>query len=312
MFDPCEHFKDFYTNPIIQSIQYKPKWTVSDANKMPIDMYGIITEHKIMGALFTDEKSLVPLTTVCKVIPDAANNTFYLDSLIDGFVVLDIEPKCPDDLKTELLKLPYLYGEVSMSGKGYHLLFRLPDCISEYPVAQQKIVMKEEHGYYEILMNHYVTFTRNSIPLNGNTNEKDFETLFRQLASVQKETIKNGEFDVSIEAPNDIPAEDIIISTLIGKPYNKTPADFNGDTSRYEYGYIGFLHFNLKRILSIPSLKDRHMYTDNEKAWLIYKSAQEVIPYRSKHDENRCQLPWLLYLAKDCIEKDTTTPQHDK
>lgn len=315
MFDPCKHeevinpyekFKEFYSNPLIQSISDKARWTVSDQNKMPIDMYGLITEHRIMGAQFTDAYSLFTLPRLCEEMPDAMNNTFYLDSLIDGFVVLDIEPKCPQNIKDELLKLPYLYGEVSMSGNGYHLLFKLPDCISEYPAAQKKIAMKEEHGYFEILLNHYITFTRNVIPLNDNHNEKDFEKIFRELASKQKEVTKNGTFDMTEDAPTDIPFEDYIVSTLINQKYMKTLEDFGGDKSRYEYAYVGWLHYKLKMILNVSKIKAAHTYTDNEKAWLIYKCAKEVIPYRDKHDEMRCQLPWLMYLIKESIEKDIT------
>jgi hypothetical protein len=305
MFDPYEHFSAFYTNPLIQSIKDRAKWTISDKDKMPIDMYALMVEHRISGALSTDENSLVSLDKLCQYMPTAANNAYYLDALIDGFVVLDIEPKCPDDIKSELLRLPYEYGEVSMSGKGYHLLFKMPDCISEYPAAQKKIVLKEEHGYYEILMNHYVTFTRNAIPLSENADAKGFEKIFRELASVQTESAKGEAFDVTVEPPDDIPFEDLIVSTLMKQNYRKTIEDFDNDNSLYEYAFIGFLHYKLKLILNVSRIKATgHEYTDNEKAWIIYKVAQEVIPYRSKHEETRCQLPWLLFLAKSSIEKD--------
>lgn len=301
-FNPYTHFAPFYTNDFVKAIQHNERWTVSDKNKMPIDIWCLITEQRISGAQCTDGNSLADLDTVIKTLPKAANNTYYLDSLIDNIVVLDIEPTCPDDIKDMLLKLPYLYGEISMSGKGYHLVFPLPDCFSEYPIAQNKTVMKEEHGYYEILLNHYITFTRNAIA--PSTKEMDFEAVFRRLASEQKESIRKNEFTLEIDSEN-IPFRDEIVQMLENQKYKKSLSDFFNDKSKFEYGYIGFLCFKLKQILSITYIKKRHDYNDSEKAWLLYEAAKDVIPYREKHEETRNKLPWLLYLTHEVLAKNT-------
>ena len=80
----------------------------------------------IWGAAFDrGYNPLVDLETVCKTLPTAANNTYHLDALIDKIVVLDVEPKCPEEIKRQFLSLPYLYSETSMSGNGLHLIFNL-------------------------------------------------------------------------------------------------------------------------------------------------------------------------------------------
>lgn len=294
-------FPEFYSNPWIQSIADYHKWTVSDSNKMPIDMFCFEYQHRICGALFTDENSLTSLSHLCELIPNAKNNTYYLDALTDKIVVLDIEPTCPDDIKQQLLNMPYVYGETSMSGKGYHLIFPLPKCIDDYPIAKTKVVMKEEHGYYEILLNHYVTFTRNMLPESIGT--EDFIQLFKQLATQQKESHRN-EVDIQDIQPDDIPNQEKILELLYNQTYKKTPEDFHNDMSKYEYGYIGFLHYKLQCILNVSFIKDSHNYTDNEKAWLLYTIAIDKIPYRAKHDETRDGLPWLLYLSQEIIAKN--------
>ena len=294
-------FPDFYKNPVIQSIANNERWTVSDSNKTPIDMFCLEYQNRICGALFTDENSLTSLPHLCELLPDAANHAYYMDALIDKFVMLDIEPKCPDNIKQKLLQLPYTYGEVSMSGKGYHLIFPLPDCIDYYPIVKTKVVLKEEHGWYEILLNHYVTFTRNMLP--PATGHENFIELFKELASTQKESHRE-DVDIQNIQPEHIPNQDKIIELLINQTYKKTAKDFYDDMSKYEYGHIGFLNYKLNCILNVSAIKAAHEYSDNEKAWLLYQAAKEVIPYRPKHDETRDDLPWLLYLSQEIIAKN--------
>ena len=298
-------FNEFYEHPFIKSIAHKKRWSVSDKNKVPIDMYALEHENKICGAQYRDERCLVDLEHLCNFLPNAANNAFYLDALVDGIVVLDIEPVCPEPIKNQLLELPYLYGERSMSGQGYHLFFKLPDLIINYPAAQKKTAMKEKHRYYEILMNHWVTFTRDMLPDSTATNN-DFEALFEDLAKQQVEVDKKN-IDIEALNPDDIPLGHEIINILMNQEYKKEPEDFYHDMSTYEYGHMGFLYQKLKQLLNVSKFKKQHNYSDNERTWLLYLTAQEVIPYRSKHDEFRDNLPWLLYLAKDLISKDLPT-----
>lgn len=295
-------FPNFYNHPFIQSIANNKRWTVCDNNKRPIDMFSYMYQQKITGAIFTDEKSLVSLPELCDIIPDAANNTYYMDTLIDNFVVLDIEKTCPDNIKQKLLSTPYIYGEVSLSGKGYHLIFPLPECFSKYPIAQKKIVMKEQHGYYEILLQHYVTFTRNMLPPSPNTTS--FETIFEELASIQTETVRK-DIDIQTLQPANIPFYNDILAVLSHMDYKKTPEDFCNDMSKYEYGFIGFFYRKLKNIISIKKYKV-HNYTDNERAWILYTLTKDKIRYRPKHDEFRNNLPWLLYLSGEIIAKDNS------
>lgn len=312
--NPYEVFKGFYENPFIKSIKDNKRWTISTncidektgrKKKMPLDINAMIFEDRFAGATFSDEKCLTDLDTICKYVPDAMNNTYYLDALIDGFVVLDIEPKCPVEIKNKLLQLNYAYGEISMSGQGIHLIFPLPDCISEYPIAQKKLALREKNGYYEILLNHYITFTRNIIqPATGNG---DFISVFRELAMQQTEQAEAKDISISDLEPDDIPMKDTIVSLLSRSRYKKTIKDFDNDDSTYEFAYIGFLHYKLKNILKTYAVRqNKHNYDDNDKAWILYEVAQQVLPSRAKHKEMRTGLPWLLFIAKQVIAKDTS------
>lgn len=298
-----EDFPQFYDNPLIQSIAPNERWSISTNKKMPIDIKILQTEQRIAGALFLDERSLVSLPDLCELIPNAANNAYYLDALVDNILILDIEPKCPDNIKEKLLRLPYEYGEISMSGNGFHLAFYLPQNFDDFPIARKKVVMKEEHGYYEILLNHWVTFTRNKIKdAPSDASQTEFEQFFADIASIQKDVQRT---DVNIEElePQDFPCKDRILSLLMQQPYYKTLSDFHDDNSHFEFSFIGFLHYKLGQILNISAIKQAHDYTDNEQVWMLYLVAKERLPYRSKHDEFRDGLPWLLYLSREVIAR---------
>lgn len=312
-----DRYTQFIQNPFIRTIAGTEKWTVSTKDKMPIDIKDLAYRNRLHGATFNNEISLGTLDFLHQTIPEAANYAFYLDALEDNFVVLDIEPKCPDDIRQSLTDMPCLYCETSMSGRGVHMVFRLPeDILNQHPDARQKVVFKENHGYYEILLNHYVTFTANQIPAVIGEDDTEFRKLFEQMASHQKLTVKadiNAELLETVDAPH----ADLILNILRNYKgmYKKTLADFNDDNSKYEFAYIAYLNYRLGLLTDIPSLKQQHEYTDSEKAWFLYTVATEYLPSRPKHEEQRNGMPWLYYLAFEVIahnKNDEKKPKQKK
>ena len=309
-------YQSFRNNPFVASIASNERWTVSTAQKMPIDMYTLINKGVVSGAIYNNELSLVTLDKLNETIPNATVYTYYMDTLIDHFVVLDIEPKCPDDIKANLMQMGCLYMETSMSGKGIHMIFRAPmDILQQYPSAKEKTAMKEEHGYYEILLNHYITFTGNQVPTANITNSDDnaFLELFENLAKEQKSASKT---DVTIEEIPEVNtkyAQNILnVLSGCGHKYNKKPEDFFNDMSKYEFSYTAYLQHRLENILDVPTVKQEgHVYTDAEKAWFLYKITSQELPYRPKHDEKRNGVPWLLYLAFEVIAKSGDDTRKD-
>ena len=295
------YFPTFRENTFIQTIANDKRWTVSTADKVPIDMHILKYRNEIKGAFHASDLCLMTLDEVNEIIPNASNHAYHFDYQITNAIVLDIEPKCPEILKKSFLEMNYIYGEISLSGKGLHLIFPVPECFDNYPIAQQKKVLKEEHGYYEFLLYHYVTFTHNMLPEATGTNTID--TVFETLCRKQKESVKT-DTDINLTKP-EIPKEKTLLKTLCHIEYKKTPNDFYGDMSKYEYGFTGFYHSKLKKQIQLPHYKS-HTYTDNEKAWLLYEIAMQKLEHRANHDENRNGLPWLLYLAQEIIAKDIT------
>ena len=298
--DPHAIFPEFYTNPIISAITDIPRWTVSDNEKVPINMRELMTSGRIWGAHEITTECLVTLDEMTNFLPNAANNAFYLRAQADGFLVLDIEKTCPRHIAVELLKIPGLYVERSMSGKGYHLILPLPANFWDFPIATGKLKLQEEHGWYEILLDHWVTFTRAVVPASE-LPQPDFEPgawekLYADLAAKATEA-PTSEFDMTLERP-EIPRVDQIIDLMTRRPLEKTLEDFHGDFSRFEFSVLGVLFNRMKPILvAIADLEPNAVLDESVKSWLIFEAATEILPHREKHDEIRNGMPLLLNAA---------------
>lgn len=315
-------FPEFYQNPVIQKLSANKRWTVSTTkeitwengkkkNKMPIDMYELMHNNRIWGCAWDrGHHPLVDLPTLCETIPTAVNNTYRTDAYEDNIVILDVENRCPEHLKRRFLELPYKYGEISMSGKGLHLVFDFPkDIFEKYPNAITKASLQSEDKDYEIIIaDHFITFTRNVLPpANKEQNVKEFLQLFERLCQIQNKSVQVDTIRIDDIGTEQIERFEEIIEDLKKEEYKKSVKDFEYknktgyDRSSYEYFASRFYYTCLKKLLQ-TKYKDT-AYTDEEKAIIVYHIVSQKIPYREKHDETRAKMPWLLFIATRMIAK---------
>lgn len=317
VYDPDELFPGFYTNTAVQLLAGHSRWSVSgrlgddpekDA-KAPIDMRALMTNGRIRGAWEISDRCLVTLDELKTFLPNAANNAFYLQAQTDGLLVLDIEKTCPPEIAAQLLGMTEaLYSELSMSGRGYHLLLPLPSNFWDYPLAVSKKVLREEHGYYEILLDHWVTFTRNDVPAERYVDAEGvlpvspaWDELYASLAELAVEA-PTVELDISAEKP-EIPREEQILDLMTRQPPKRDLASFHGDYSRWEFSILGVLYNRLAAILvAVKDVVD-HPYDEGDQAWLVYLAGQKIIPARDKHDEYRNGMPLLLNAAVSLVAR---------
>lgn len=316
--DPRTTFPDFYQNPAIATLASACRWTISGrigeleskdgstpTNKAPIDVRHLIDERRVRGAWEISPTCLVTLEELTREIPGAANTAFYLQAHNDGLMVIDIESGCPDQIAMELLQLPgILYSELSMSGRGYHLVTALPENFDDFPVAAGKRVLRQEDGHYEILLDHFATFTRTPIPdhvlaRSAATPPGRFasiEDLYAELAEKAVDSLNVSPTAVATdEQMPDIPfAEDIIARTLVScDGHLRDPSRFNHDMSRWEFSVLGSLYGWLRTQITMFSAMGVE-YDSGDHAWLLYGAARKVIPYRQKHSQTRNGRPYLL------------------
>lgn len=310
-----ELFKEFYTNPFIKSIENNKRWSISDNNKMPVNM-SALKLNKIYGASFKVPEHMETLNGTLDIIPYPKNHAYYMDIHKDDFILLDIEPECPEEIKKEFLKTPYIYGEYSLSGKGVHLIYKKPKNWKDYDVILKKANVKEKNSFYEIMFSHWVTFTRNTLDIidNSKNNDNDFfEKTFTKLCEEHKDVkVVKMDFEIQKEQKDKIKNFDYIVNSILSTiTYQKRPEDFyddkrgKNDMSKYEFGVTGFYYIRLKRFLDSYDIKySNYEYSLEDKALLLYGITKKFLKFRPKHNEKRENLPWLLHLAKRVIQYD--------
>ncbi|MGI8306977.1 hypothetical protein [Saccharopolyspora hattusasensis] len=324
--DPRAWFPAFYDNPAIRALATACRWTISgrlgeldpddedSGRKAPIDVRHLINgcnpgcRHigPLRGAFALDDTCLLTLDELTAALPNAANAAYYLQSQIDGLVVIDIESDCPPWIATDLLRLPgILYSELSMSGRGFHLVLLIPQNFHDFPVAAGKRVLQEEHGWYEILLDHWCTFTRTPVPdrivdrvaaVSGPAQFASIEELYAELAAKVRPSANISATAVGTggEMPDIAHADRIVEQTLAAsRDRMRSPEHFGHDLSRWEFSILGTLYHGMQT--SLRTYRTLGMeYSAGDQAWLLYRAALDVIPSRQKHGQLRNSRPFLL------------------
>lgn len=321
--DPCAAFPEFYSNPIIQALAPLPRWTVSTKEKVPIDMRALLDEGQVHGARYADERCLAPIDEILAKHPDVANHALRVATSADSLVVLDVEKTCPPWIAAKLLALPAHYCEVSMSGRGFHLVMDAPSNLAAFPAAAGKAKVQHPAGWYEVLLDHYVTMTRRPVPERLGSEMAalaqqppgplpegfDPEEEARHLGSIEqvwahlaRDVRSSPTMQIDVEASRpEIPMADTLVSAMLAQPYSKTLKDFHSDHSRYEYGLLGWLYYRLRPMLRATNVQRVHDFTPSDIAWLLYEAATKALPHRPKHDEFRNGMPLLLSQATSLV-----------
>lgn len=319
----CSDMRYFFTHPIIQRIAGLKRWTCSGCNgiaeKVPLDAWWYIDVGAIKGAKTWDENCLMDLKSAWRTwYPEfniSSSNepvpmAFFLDWQETGLLCLDIEPTCDPALRDRLLRLPFLYGDFSLSGKGFHLIFEVPqELFSKYPDAQNKVRMQSKDGTYEILLQHYMTFTGNMLcqlcPPNQMENMSLFYQIFEELCERQKPAVKEIQLDCDMAPLDTVPyAKSLIPRIKRCIKMKKTRSDFES-LSNYEFSWVSNIMHATYTILKLrPPYTHGHRYTEQEIILLIYYIAKELIPYRDKHETYRDGMPWVMHMAYKCVCKN--------
>lgn len=288
--------QDFIDNSVIRYLAPKPYWTVNIDGKKPLDIVEYDRTKTIKGA--KSEQCLTTLSELLRIVDAVPRQFVYsLNAERDRIVVLDIEKTCPDDIKETLLKLPFIYGDISMSGKGIHLVFPCP-ALDE--VTINKVAMKEEHGYYEILIHHYVSFTHFTIFPQYTTENApiQFQEIWDELRCSQKNIVKK-EYDQDIDDVDlNYPQYEALKKAIIrhfNTCFRKKPIDYHNDMSRYEFAVIGFVRCSLLRMMDTHVFSKYGKLNEMQQIATVYHIVTEILPHREKHEETRDGKPMLLY-----------------
>ena len=302
------------------------------------------------------DEQLLTLDELTTRLPAAANAATHLDWHSEQVVVLDIEPDCPPQVTRQLLRLvtgnsaqdppPVLYSEVSMSGKGYHLVLPVPEAMFTIPGVSRRNKLQHPNKWFEVLMYHWITFSRQPIPAevleqaaaDPAGEDLTWEGLFTQLAQIAPGGRQVGQAMSDLAAGQALQVEldqheRQVVQAVLDRhrrTYTKTLRDdFGGDTSRWEFSILCALAGHTDTLLRIHAMADSLAQAqsqpdrqspptmpppaepDRTRALrIMYTAALEAIPHRNKHDGTRSGLPYLLKQATVALATTSVSSDH--
>lgn len=181
-------YRDFYENPAIIKLGQDRAWTISDSSKMPVSQRALLGYGELRGASTYVPDDMLTLDQLVNIWPDAANNALFLRDH-GRYAILDIEPTATQACRDIMLATPWVYGEISMSGHGLHLVIPYPEeLLIRYPNAR-KSTSKHSSGTYEMHLQHWITFTRRAIEQPDTWGTISLEEALTPLLSQQRAPI---------------------------------------------------------------------------------------------------------------------------
>ena len=318
-----DRHQKFISNTAIGKLVEKKRWTLS-INKKPIDIVDLIENvdrntqnYQLKLAKYQNEQCMTSLQKIYNYLPNYESVTYFIYAEFDDLFVLDIEPTASKELKEDLLNTNFLYAEISMSGKGLHLIYDYREVFENYQHLQSKSVIQSRDKSFELLLKHYVTFTLNELDIKPNKNRKLLDNpIIKELLKNTQQPIEKGSVDIKIDDftksidISDIKNGEEIFNILYNSVYGKIPKDFYDNMSSYEYGIVNFyLSKLIKYNQKCLELGDTSgVLNDDEMLRLAYKAIQSSpqVKFRPKHNTFRQGVPWLVYLIKDQLAKNNT------
>lgn len=309
----------FINEPVIKYMATQKRWAISDPRKKenyndpylqekaPMNVNMLMCNMvKYVNPSVPD--SMVSLDVAYNFAPNCGRYAYYLDTMLDNLIIIDIEKTCPPELLVEFLKLPYIYAETSMSGKGVHLIMAKPSNFHDIEQSQ-KTVIKDPRGYYEILQNHWCTFTGNPLPQNNGSFVRitpptlSWDDVYKEIALASPMSAV-GDITTEIADIKDVPqANELMEMTKIfvleDEQYLK--ALDNTDGSAREFSIIS----TIKRSLDITNAILNVPLSTEEEIAVIFELASDhdIIEYRPKHETVRQGMLWLHYTVINVLAK---------
>lgn len=323
------NLKDWSESPLIKSLAKNKAWTVSTSKKMPINFNEYMTSGRIKGASKKNDP-FVKLEDIINFEPlgRQTNLTVKLNASENSIILLDIEPHAPVETKKELLEnFPYEYGEFSRNG-GIHLLTYVPDELitSENAYLFEETKIQHESTDWEVMFNHYITFTRYQFKPHRNGDMKIEENM-RKMTDFLSEIVEmdKDKREARLEARLKIKQFNLedksegydFIKSYVDEDVLKRKLDATDesrfyyenksgvDMSRYEASIISQINsylINVRNVVETQSalFSSKNIeVTDSDLVMLAYDLVKDYLEPREKHDTLRIGIPYLLYQTRN-------------
>lgn len=313
----------FVEHPAIKPLANYQRWTVTEPDtKRPIDipwMWATAPDCQIRGCDYRLPDTMLTLPKLVEMTTadgqEVMNFAYYLTPDLDDIIVVDVEPTATNEVKEAFLNTPFIYGETSMSGRGFHLIYPKPKHLfDKYPISQTKSRLRSEDKTFEILIEHWVTFTGNQVKppaMPRNTLESLVESLFANATESPTEST----LSVSEDAPESVTtwmytefAPIILRQAASNAP---TLEECHQDMSEYEARYVTYLIRQFNQIMKAYNTRIPEPYipTDDEVVYFAALLAEEMLDWREKHERIFNGHKWLIQKAIEGLEFCMAAPQ---
>lgn len=280
---------------IPEELKQMPIWTISNKSKLPINIVETLNTGKVELLTKRDMTQTLDYYTLTRYIND---NAILTITIPDGYMVLDVESYAPDDFKQYSLNLKSLYTETSFSGKGLHLLFKLPKSYKNYPNVHAKSIIKNKEKGFEFLFDHACIVTGNDIPIGNND---DIDNLFISVAKNIEAPKQNVEVALEPLTNFDMSAFNYLMMSGVYKKERFLRLDGSIDNSAFDYAMVS----NWYNMLKTFEFVNNTTFTDSKKFTILYHVANERI-YRDKFKKTVTanKETYLEYLIKTILNSN--------
>lgn len=321
--------EDYMTSNLPKDLMDMPIWTVSNADKVPLDPKDLIynnTETYFKPAIHT----LMPFETVYTYLQEMKNPNLKLAIKLTReipYCVVDIEPEGMMQ-DNPYFSFPYIYLEYSRN-KGLHgiLPFNPP---KEFDYLSDKFAVKDKVWETETLIgnDHFATFTLNELPLDQYkqrlqySKSADFQQRFAEYIKEKTNDIIEVDEKAAIDDLTEgfdsfqqmvnIPLEDTDKANM-DKVLAKTEMLFEGAKSEEEYRKILEIY---GRLTTIDKMYLSNSWLTTRTIPIMWQMINQRIHFRTKHRDNRNSkygaVPWLAYTLISGIEYIRNQSLEDK
>lgn len=306
-FDPVRTFPEFYSNETVLRLGRQRRWTVADFELVPIHIRELLRTGRVEAAYSVDGDCLMTLTELTLRLPNAANATFYLRGGIDGVAAVLVEKSCPKPYARQLLRLPHLYAEHSMDSEGFLLLVSLPELAQDLSSIPGSKVLHESNGYYEILLEGWVTLSRDMLRekpspprRRSSSSITNWGDIYRHLARREMHSVPEP------GARLDEPILAHVVELVTRAPLNRDLASVGGNIAVFEHAVLGELFARIQPILEAFRKADPAAhFTQDVETETLYTAAARVLPHRHDTDDLEAPEPLLFNAARSAIEQQT-------
>lgn len=305
--------KDF-----LNKLSNERAWGVSSKSKIPLFTTDYLYTGNLANLRPVNRNDMDNLPTLGELDNNYSlaltNRAYHLHAKDNLIVAFDVEVRSDPSYIQAFINQPSPYKEWSKH-KGVHLFYELDRTrltAKALEVLSERVEYKFKDNYqgkaleFELIMNkHWLTVTRNFIDENieNTTPQWVYDLINKTSEDYQQATDLKIDIGAQASETAKMIAENLTDAETLHELYNLTVSDFNDDDSKYEFNVALRLikmfrdRINNFNFVDAMNFENRILH-DKDIIWATALLLKDIVPARSKHNQTRQGMPFLVYEAK--------------